>query len=242
MGDPRKTSGHWRASVRSSGAWRVARNACGPYSTGSLVEWGSITKGLGGITACLTLDVDRPVADFLPQVPDASITIADLVHDTSGLPRLPSGMGDSPVGDPYRATAGQPLDHAAVVPVTPRGEYVYSNLGYALLGEVLDHVHGDWFEAVREHVLEPAGIHSATTSPDPDHRVLARVIFGKTITPWALSGSPYAAAGGVCSAFADLCRYAEWALVDDAPAERRVSWQREGRRRGSTARYEPPAP
>lgn len=209
-------------------SWQAVRDARGPYSTGSLVEWGSITKGLVGTTACLTLDVDRPVADFLPQVPDARITIADLVHHTSGLPRLPSGMGDNPFGDPYRATVGQALDHTAMVPVTPRGEYVYSKLGYALLGEVLDHVHGDWFEAVREHVLEPAGIRTATTDPDPDQRVLARVIFGKTIRPWALSGSPYAAAGGVWSTFEDLCRYAEWVLADDAPAARRVSWQREG--------------
>jgi CubicO group peptidase (beta-lactamase class C family) len=85
-----------------------------------------------------------------------------------------------------------------------------------------------WFESVREHVLDPAGIRSATTHPDPDQRVLARLIFGKTITPWALSGSPYAAAGGVWSTFEDLCRYAECAIADDAPAVRRVSWQREG--------------
>jgi len=59
-----------------------------------------------------------------------------------------------------------------MVPVRPRGEYVYSNLGYALLGEVLDRVHGDWFEAVRQNVLEPAGIGTATIDPDPDQRVL----------------------------------------------------------------------
>lgn len=204
------------------------QDARGSYSKGSLVEWGSITKGLVGTAACLSLDVDRPVADFLPQVPDKRIIISDLVHHTSGLPRVPSGMGDNPLGDPYRATVGQPLDQAAMVPVTPRGDYVYSNLGYALLGEVLDRVHGDWFEAVREHVLEPAGIRSATIDPDPDQRVLAKLMFGKTITPWTLTGSPYAAAGGVWSTFEDLCRYAEWALGDDAPAARRVSWQREG--------------
>lgn len=228
MRDPRNSSGQWRASVRAGGAWRAVRDARGPYSTRSLVEWGSITKGLVGTTACLSLDVDRPVVDFLPQVPDERITISDLVHHTSGLPRLPDGMGVNPLGDPYRATVGQKLDHAAVVPVAPRGQYVYSNLGYALLGEVLDHVHGDWFEAVREHVLEPEAIRSATLAPDADQRVLAKLIFGKTITPWALTGSPYAAAGGVWSTFEDLCRYAEWALANDAPAVRRVSWQREG--------------
>jgi len=52
-------------------------------------------------------------------------------------------------------------------------------------------------------------------------------MFGRTITPWTLTSSPYAAAGGVWSSFEDPCRYAEWALVDDTPA-RRASWRREG--------------
>ena len=42
------------------------------------------------------------------------------------------------------------LDLAAAVPVTPRGQYVYSDLGYAVLGAVLDAVHGNFFSAVEE--------------------------------------------------------------------------------------------
>ena len=226
--DPRRTSGHWRASVRGRDGWRTVRDALGPYATGSLVEWGSITKGLVGTTAFRTLDVDRPVADFLPRVPDRGITIADLVHHTSGLPRLPRGMGANPLGDPYRATVGRPIDHAAAVPVAPRGEFAYSNLAYALLGEVLDRVHGNWFEAVRELVLEPAGIRTATIDPDPEQRVLPTAWFGRVVEPWTMPGSPYAAAGGVWSTFEDVCRYAEWALAGDAVPEARVSWQRDG--------------
>lgn len=56
----------------------------------------------------------------------------------------------------------------------------------------------------------------------------AREFLFELRTPWALSGSPCAAAGGVWSTFEDLCRYAEWALADDVPAVRRVSWRREG--------------
>lgn len=225
---PVGASGDWRASVRGANGRRAVRDARGPYQAGSLVEWGSITKGLVGTTARLTLDIDRPVVDFLPQVPDDAMTVADLIHHTSGLPRLSAGMGDNPLGDPYRATVGRGLDHAGILPVTPRGLYVYSNLGYALLGEVLDRVHGDWFEAVRHHTLEPAGIRSATCDPAPSERVLPTLVFGRGIKPWALTGSPYAAAGGVWSTFEDLCHYADWALEEGAPAARRVSWQRDG--------------
>jgi CubicO group peptidase (beta-lactamase class C family) len=177
-----------------------------------------------GTTAWLTLEVERPVVHYLPDVPDAEMTVADLVHHTSGLPRLPVTMRDSLFGDPYREAVGVPLDQAVAVPATPRGRFVYSNLGYALLGAVLDEVHGDWFAAVRQHVLEPAGISSAALRPAPAERVVPK-LFGRPIGPWALGESSFAAAGGVWSTFDDLCRYADWALESGAGPVRTVSWQ-----------------
>lgn len=192
-----------------------------------MLEWGSITKGLVGTTAWLTLEVERPVVHYLPGVPDAEMTVADLVHHTSGLPRLPATMRDHLFSDPYRKAVGVPLSPTAAVPVTPRGQFVYSNLGYALLGAVLDEVHGDWFAAVRQHVLEPAGISSAALVPAQAERVVPK-LFGRSIRPWALGESSFAAAGGVWSTFDDLCRYADWVLDPGARPSRTVSWQREG--------------
>jgi CubicO group peptidase (beta-lactamase class C family) len=222
-----ETSGHWRASVRAAGCWRVVREPRGPYAAAPLLEWGSITKGLVGTTACQAFDIERPVVYYLPGVPDAEMTVADLIHHTSGLPRLPSTMRDRLFGDPYREAVDAPLDLATAVPVTPRGRYVYSNLGYALLGAVLDRTHGDWFAAVQREVLEPAGISSATLVPDPGEGVAPK-LFGLPIRPWALGASSFAAAGGIWSTFDDLCRYAEWALEPGAGRVRTVSWQREG--------------
>ncbi|MFJ3383419.1 MULTISPECIES: serine hydrolase domain-containing protein [unclassified Curtobacterium] len=219
-------SGHWRASLRTADGWRAFHEPRGPYATASMLNWGSITKGVVGTTALLTLDVERPVVHYLPGVPDAEMTVADLVHHTSGLPRLPAMMRDRLFVDPYREAVGVPLDRAAAVPVTPRGSFVYSNLGYALLGAVLDVVHGDWFAAVRQHVFEPAGISSATLMPAPAERVTPKLL-GCPIKPWALGESSFAAAGGVWSTFDDLCRYADWALELGAECSRTVSWQRE---------------
>lgn len=227
MRNPLESSGHWRASLRAGDGWQTVRECRGPYATASMLEWGSITKGLVGTTAWLTLEVDRPVVHYLPGVPDADMTVADLVHHTSGLPRLPATMRDRLFGDPYRETVGIPLDLAVAVPTKPRGQLVYSNLGYALLGAVLDEVHGDWFAAVRQHVLEPAGISSATLVPTPSDRVMPK-LFGRAIKPWTLGESSFAAAGGVWSTFDDLCRYAGWALAPGAGNARTVSWQREG--------------
>ncbi|WP_347812753.1 serine hydrolase domain-containing protein [Curtobacterium sp. PhB142] len=225
--NPLESSGLWRASLRTADGWRTVREPRGPYATASMLEWGSITKGLVGTTAWLTLEVERPVAYYLPGVPDADMTVADLVHHTSGLPRLPAAMRDLLFGDPYREAVGVPLEHAVAEPVTPRGQFEYSNLGYALLGAVLDEVHGDWFAAVRQHVLELAGISSAALVPAPADRVVPK-LFGRAIKPWALGESSFAAAGGVWSTFDDLCRYADWALEPGAGQSRTVSWQREG--------------
>jgi CubicO group peptidase (beta-lactamase class C family) len=219
--------GYWRASLRTADGWRTIREPRGPYATASMLEWGSITKGLVGTTAWLTLEVERPVVHYLPGVPDAEMTVADLIHHTSGLPRLPAGMRDRLFADPYREAVGVALDLAAAVPVTSRGRFVYSNLGYALLGAVLDEVHGNWFAAVRQHVFEPAGISSAALVPAPAERVVPK-LFGRPIKPWALGESSFAAAGGVWSTFDDLCRYADWALEPGAESARTVSWQREG--------------
>ncbi|WIE71585.1 serine hydrolase domain-containing protein [Curtobacterium sp. MCJR17_020] len=227
MRSPREPQELWRASLRAADGWQTVREPRGPYATASMLEWGSITKGLVGATAWLTLEVDRPVVHYLPGVPDADMTVADLVHHTSGLPRLPATMRDRLFGDPYREAVGVPLDLAAAGPVTPRSQFGYSNLGYALLGAVLDEVHGDWFAAVRQHVLEPAGISSAVLVPAPADRVVPK-LFGRAIKPWALGESSFAAAGGVWSTFDDLCRYADWALEPGAGASRTVSWQRRG--------------
>jgi CubicO group peptidase (beta-lactamase class C family) len=225
MKNPLRTTGHWRASIREPDGWSEHRGPAGPYERGSLVEWGSITKGLVGTTAARVLDVDQPVANLLPEHPDATVTIADLLAHTSGLPRLPASMRSTVLGDPYRSTVGRPLAAEDLVPTRPRGAYEYSNLGYALLGTVLDRTRGDWFAAVREQVLEPAGITSATVTPTAPERIVPSML-GRRIPPWRLAGSPYAAAGGVWSTFDDLCRYADWALAADAGPERTTSWQR----------------
>lgn len=225
--NPLESSGYWRASLRAADGWRTAREPRGPYATASMLEWGSITKGLVGTTAWLTLDVEQPVAHYLPGVPDAEMTVADLIHHTSGLPRLPAAMRGSLFRDPYRGTVGAPLELSAAAPVRPRGHFAYSNLGYALLGAVLDEVHGDWFAAVRQQVFEPAGIRSAALVPARSERVAPKLL-GRAIRPWALGESPFAAAGGIWSSFDDLCRYADWALEPGAERSRTVSWQRAG--------------
>lgn len=228
MRDPLKTRGHWRASLRDADGWQEWRPAAGRYLSADLVEWGSITKGVVGTTASMLLDSDRSLAWYAPEFRDATYTIGDLIHHTSGLPRLPRSLRPKPLGDPYRATVGRPVDPADARPASAPGEFCYSNLGYALLGAALDHTCGSWLAAVQECVLDPAGITTATVDPPPDRQTVPTLWFGRPVEPWHLGGSPYAAAGGLWSTFDDLCRYAEWALGGTPEGNRTVSWQRDG--------------
>lgn len=127
------------------------------------------------------LNLDAPVFDLLPEyLPDprpasfdariTGITIRQLLHHTAGWDREALGfdpmdrvvdaariMGEpSPGGCPtvIRAMLRTfPLDFA------PGQRFAYSNLGYCLLGRVIEKVTGNSYEQyLREELLRPAGI------------------------------------------------------------------------------------
>lgn len=67
----------------------------------------------------------------------------------------------------------QPLNYA------PGTHYAYSNFGYCVLGRVIEKISGESYaQFVREHVLEPAGIHDMKISGNTlDDRILNEVVY-----------------------------------------------------------------
>ncbi|ROP61219.1 beta-lactamase [Curtobacterium sp. ZW137] len=122
MRSPLDSSGLWRAGFRTAHGWRTVREPRGPYATASMLEWGSIMKGLVGTTAWLTVEIERPVAHYLPSVPDAEMTVGDLIHHTSGLPRLPAMMRNRLFADPCRSLPLRRLGARARRWALPHGE------------------------------------------------------------------------------------------------------------------------
>lgn len=144
----------------------------------TLFRVGSLTK-LVTATAVLRLrDAGRlrlsdPVSRHIPEfevgasIPDVpAITLAHLLTHTSGLPR------EAPF--PYWTTHEFPAmsEILAALPGQAAsfvaGEKIkYSNLGMALLGEVVSRVSGrPYAEYVREEILLPLGMESSTVRPD----------------------------------------------------------------------------
>ena len=124
------------------------------------------------------IDLDMKFLDILTQYQVASggdarlrnITIRDLLRHSGGWDRDKSGdpLGwQGPISkslgismpvlcpDVIRYMMGQPLDFA------PGAKQVYSNLGYCILGRVIEEITGEPYELyVRKNVLAPMDVHA----------------------------------------------------------------------------------
>jgi D-alanyl-D-alanine-carboxypeptidase/D-alanyl-D-alanine-endopeptidase len=123
-----------------------------PLDADTVFEIGSITKVF---TALLFADMvlrgelaaDDPAAKFLPasvKMPDfegAPITLMDLATYTSGLPRMPSNFAPKDWGNPYiDYTVERLYDYLSnhKLGFKPGKHYEYANLGFGLLGHILE--------------------------------------------------------------------------------------------------------
>lgn len=107
------------------------------------------------------LDIARPVREFLPEAPESwrGMTVRHLLTHTAGLP-----VTDVPtVNGEWLAdyTTRQMLEHAFGSPLSaaPGERFLYSDLGYFLLGAVIERVSGMRYgEFLRENFFEPFGM------------------------------------------------------------------------------------
>ncbi|WP_410598327.1 serine hydrolase domain-containing protein [Amycolatopsis sp. lyj-90] len=129
-----------------------------PMDTASAVPIGSITK-LATATVAMVLvadddlELDQPAGEVLGVTGlDDRFTPRRLLSHTSGLP-----------SDPADVTAACLREIRAAEPVCPPGSaFSYSNLGYALVGSLIEAVTGmTWREAVEAILLRPLGIEPA---------------------------------------------------------------------------------
>jgi CubicO group peptidase (beta-lactamase class C family) len=126
-----------------------------PMRASSAVPVGSITKVatatvVMALAADDDLDLDEPAGDVLGATGlSGELTPRRLLSHTSGLPSDPA----DPAGSCLRQVR-------AAEPVCPPGTaFSYSNVGYALVGSLIEAVTGmSWREAVDSIVLQPLGI------------------------------------------------------------------------------------
>ncbi len=133
-----------------------------PITVDTVFTIGSITKQFTG-AAILTLEmqgelsVSDPISKYFDNVPPdkAGITIHHLLTHTAA---LPGALGDD---FDVRATRDWIVEQAMDTPLLwePGTRYRYSNVGYSLLGAIIEITSGDSYESyVNKHLFEPAGM------------------------------------------------------------------------------------
>ncbi|MCM6762431.1 beta-lactamase family protein [Rathayibacter sp. ZW T2_19] len=194
------------------------------------VEIGSVTKTMTALllaqsAASGTVSLEDRAADHA-DVGGLPATLEELATHRSGLPRLPSDAGvlvrsvlsQLRGTDPYAGySADDVLRHAAGA-TRGDGTVLYSNLGPAVLGQVLARAEGAAYsDLVQERILAPLGMTASRVpmtadglGPDAPTGYSAT---GRAVDAWAMEG--YAPAGGVRSTAADMARYAQALLTGD---------------------------
>lgn len=192
----------------------------------TLFEIGSISKTftatlLAYLAQTQQLSIDDPITNYLPDSitanPDLQrITLKQLANHTSGLPRMPPNIDATAAPhplDPYKDYTQEHLydfleSYRATTP--PDSIYLYSNLGYGLLGNILSTIYGKPYnEMVQEIICQPLGLKNTTEFPAPDSQYVAKVYNkqGQETPLWTFDA--FAAHGALKSSVKDLLTYAK---------------------------------
>ncbi len=191
----------------------------------TLFEIGSISKTftatlLAYLAQTQQLNLDDPITQYLPDSVATNtdlqgITLRHLANHTSGLPRLPDDLEASAANplDPYKGYTKTHLyaflkSYRATTP--PDSLYLYSNLGFGLLGDILSTVHGKPYqESVAEIICQPLGLNNTTEHPDPDTQYVTKVYNAKGQETPTWTYDDFTAHGSLKSTVPDLLTYAK---------------------------------
>jgi len=178
---------------------------------------GSITKTLVAVAVLRCRDdgllsLEHPVGRFVPETGYAEATVRDLLGHASG-------MQSEPVGPWWERSPGIAVGPLLTANdgggrVAGPGEYYhYSNLGYALLGEVVARLRGaSWWDVVTAELLVPLGMARTTYHPTAPHaqgRSVVHFTGELTDEPHQDTGA-MAPAGQAWSTVSDLARWADF--------------------------------
>jgi CubicO group peptidase (beta-lactamase class C family) len=156
-------------SLEAVGMADVAASA--PMQKDAVFWIASQTKPVTATALMMLMDegkvrLDDPVAKYLPEFRDAKgMTLRHLLTHTSGLPyQLPDAgpaLDAVPLSAVAKTYAGTPLL------IEPGHRYRYSNLGYNVLGRVVEIASGTPYEEfLDQRLLKPLGMKDTTFWPD----------------------------------------------------------------------------
>jgi CubicO group peptidase (beta-lactamase class C family) len=208
--------------IWSAGRGRI-RGTSGPApDAGVQYRAGSISKTFIAVAVLRLrdegrIDLSDPIGRHVDASGAAEATIGQLLSHTSGLRAEPAGPW-------WERTPGTGLTELAAASLgadTRRmragRRYHYSNVGYALLGELIARLHdAPWYDVIAEQLLAPLGMNRTTPGPQTPHAT------GFAVHPHAdlLLPEPehdagvMGPAGQLWTSVADLARWARFLAGD----------------------------
>jgi CubicO group peptidase (beta-lactamase class C family) len=202
-----------------------------PNTPETVFDIGSITKPFTA-AAILKLEmqgllqVSDPITSFFANVPadKAEITVEQLLTHTAGFP-------DAIGGDYEPLSRDQLLQEALGSPLrsSPGARYSYSNVGYSLLGAIIEVASDQSYEQyLADNLWHPAGMEwTGYLQPNWEERTVAhgywrRFLFGSPLEQRWDDDGPYwnlRANGGLLSTSGDMLRWHQALLGDQILSE-----------------------
>ena len=183
---------------------------------------GSITKTFTAVLVMQCrddglLDLDDRLGQHLPGTRHGELVLRRMLAHLSGLQREPVGeVWERPEG-PLREELLAGLEDAEAV-LPPARRHHYSNLAYALLGEVVSRLRRQpWEEALQARVLAPLGMTSTTPRRRPPyaHGYLTDPYADRLLPEPEFPGNAFAPAAELWSTLEDLGRWASFIADPD---------------------------
>ena len=204
---------------------RAVEPALEPMTADTLFDLASLTKPIATATSVMLLvergriELAAPVARYLPEFGahgKESITVEHLLRHWSGL------LADNPLADYAggREAAWRKLCELAPRS-TPGTAFVYSDVGYIVLGELVERVDGrSLARFAREELFEPLAMHETTFCPSaelaarcaPTERRAERWMRGEVHDPRAYALGGVAGHAGLFSTARDVARWCRMLL------------------------------
>ena len=201
----------------------TAKGGGQPVTSNTIYEIGSITKVFTGIMLAEdvnngSMKLEDPIQNYFPlnvHAPvykDIPIKVVDLATHRSALPR---DLTSDDIEDLYVWLNGYELSHK------PGSQYVYSNLGYSLLGDMIARLaDGKYDDLEFQLVSKPLGLADTvvTLSEEQKSRLAQGYTYDGSPAPYFPDTGAMAPAGYLRSTITDMTRFLIENMNPDATA------------------------
>lgn len=215
-------------------ALQVGKQCCGTglavgadaaFPVGSLSKTYTATLAMV-LVADGDIELDAPLREYLSELPEpgSALTLRQLLSHTSGLVADPDDQQE--LGASIRRYASEHC-HAENLVQPPGTAFSYSNLGYVLVGRLIEAITGmTWWEAMESILLRPLGIEPAFVAGTGDGEQERALVTGHSVNVSAGRTRPVAQtlaaarapAGGLAASALDLVALGRIHLDDEGTA------------------------